>query len=486
MDQPAASTLSAFLEAYCRRFPVNASFLGVHDYDDRLPDFGENGIAETIDEMKTLRAGLRGNSIDEQLARSFVTIQIEEYSGDHCHRANPALYTGEAIWGILTSPQRLNAVPRLLSQARQNVRAAPIEWTKRAIRECRAAITLLERIPESADAMKAFQEFDGYLNREVLQHPHSEYGCGSEFFDLLMKEGHRMRESAEEFLRFAEEEFRRHRNAQAPADQPTVYDLSRHQSCWDECRQLVVSRELLTWPDFPLIFTRPPDLVRDAAQDLYYLAYRAPAAFHPPLPHRCEVNPCGPITLKLNHVVHHAGTGHHVQNYYAYRSVSLIGKIAAVDCASRIAMFCGGTMAEGWACYATDLMEEFGFLNAAELRHQEHTRLRMAARAIVDIKLHSRQMTFAETVEFYRAQIGMNEAAATKEAVRNSMFPGTAMMYLLGTSTIHRLRREIGSRMTLRHFHDRLLSYGSIPVTMIADLMKENDQPPMTASETGH
>ena len=358
MDQPAASTLNAFLEAYCLRFPVNASFLGVHDYDDRLPDFGENGIAETIDEMKTLRAGLRGNSIDEQLARSFVTIQIEEYSGDHFHRANPALYTGEAIWGILTSPQRLNAVPRLLSQARQNVRAAPIEWTKRAIRECRAAITILERIPESADAMKAFQEFDGYLNREVLQHPHSEYGCGSEFFDLLMKEGHRMRESAEEFLRFAEEEFRRHRNAQAPADQPTVYDLSRHQSCWDECRQLVVSRELLTWPDFPLIFTRPPDLVRDAAQDLYYLAYRAPAAFHPPLPHRCEVNPCGPITLKLNHVVHHAGTGHHVQNYYAYRSVSLIGKIAAVDCASRIAMFCGGTMAEGWACYATDLTEE--------------------------------------------------------------------------------------------------------------------------------
>jgi uncharacterized protein (DUF885 family) len=70
----------------------------------------------------------------------------------------------------------------------------------------------------------------------------------------------------------------------------------------------------------------------------------------------------------------------------------------------------------------------------------------------------------------------MSEVAATKEAVRNSMFPGTAIMYLLGTSTIHRLRQDFGSRMTLREFHDRFLSYGSIPVTMIADLM--------TASET--
>src|SRR5262249_5243373 len=129
------------------------------------------------------------------------------------------------------------------------------------------------------------------------------------------------------------------------------------------------------------------------------------------------------------------------------------------------------TMAEGWACYATDLMEEFGFFSTAEKMQQEHTRLRMAARAIVDIKLHRLQMSFDDAVSFYRTQVGMSDAAATKETVRNSMFPGTAMMYLLGTSTIHRLRKQLESRMTLREFHDRLLSYGSIPVTLIADAM---------------
>ena len=471
MDQPATPALNAFFEAYCRRRPVNASFLGIHDHDDLLPDFSEAGIADTVDEMATLRSRLNGNSVDEQLARSFLTIQSREYVSDHFYRSNPALYTGEAIFGILTSPQRLTAVPRLLAQARANVRTAPMEWTRRAIQECRAALKILERIPESEDARKAFQEFESHLAHEVLQHPCDQYGCGFDFFDLLMKEGHRMRQSTDEFLRFAEDEFDKHRHAQSPPDHPTIHDLNQHQACWDECRGIVENRQLLTWPEFPLMFTRPPDLIRDAAQDLYYLSYRSPAAFNSSLPHRCEVTPCGPITLKLNHVVHHAGPGHHVQNYYAYRSPSLIGKIAAVDCASRIALFCGGTMAEGWACYATDLMEEFDFLNAEERRHQEHTRLRMAARGIVDIKLHCLQMTFAEAVDFYRTQVGMSEVAATKEAVRNSMFPGTAMMYLLGTSTIHRLRQELGSRMTLREFHDRFLSYGSIPVAMIADLM---------------
>src|SRR5918912_2054487 len=83
--------------------------------------------------------------------------------------------------------------------------------------------------------------------------------------------------------------------------------------------------------------------------------------------------------IKLNHVVHHGAIGHHVQNYYAYNGESEIGRVAAVDCASRIGMFCGGTMAEGWACYATELMEEVGFLTAEERVAERHTWVRMLA-----------------------------------------------------------------------------------------------------------
>jgi uncharacterized protein (DUF885 family) len=150
-----------------------------------------------------------------------------------------------------------------------------------------------------------------------------------------------------------------------------------------------------------------------------------------------------------------------------------------VDCASRIALFCGGTMAEGWACYATELMGEFGFLTALERYAERQTRLRMAARALVDVRLHQGALTLEQAAAFYHEQVGMTPAAARSEATKNSMFPGTALMYLTGTDAIHRLRRELAARpgFQLRTFHDRFLAHGSIPVALIAEAMRaESDE----------
>ena len=180
--------------------------------------------------------------------------------------------------------------------------------------------------------------------------------------------------------------------------------------------------------------------------------------------------------IKLNHVVHHGGLGHHVQNWNAYhRAESRVGRMAAVDCASRIAMFCGGTMAEGWACYATDLMDDVGFLEPLERLSQAHTRLRMATRALVDVRLHEGAWTLGQAAEFYRERVGMSADAAHSEAVKNSLFPATALMYLTGTERIHRLRRDLAARtpdFDLRAFHDRFLSYGSVPVSLVAAAMQ--------------
>jgi uncharacterized protein (DUF885 family) len=149
--------------------------------------------------------------------------------------------------------------------------------------------------------------------------------------------------------------------------------------------------------------------------------------------------------------------------------------VAAVDCASRIGMFSGGTMAEGWACYATDLMEEVDFLTPLERVGEQQTRVRMLARAIVDLELHGGTMRLDEAAAFYAGEVGMPPDAARGEAVKNSMFPGTAMMYWLGTQGIHDLRARRaaadGAAFSLRAFHDELLSHGSIPVPMVATLM---------------
>jgi uncharacterized protein (DUF885 family) len=142
---------------------------------------------------------------------------------------------------------------------------------------------------------------------------------------------------------------------------------------------------------------------------------------------------------------------------------------------SRIAMFCGGTMAEGWACYATDLMGEFGGLTALERLAELQGRIRMCCRAIADVELHRGRCSMEQVTRLYVREAGMSESAALAEAVKNSMFPGAALMYLMGADAIHDLRREMkglqGADFSLRRFHDDFLSYGSVPVSLIAEDM---------------
>src|SRR5207249_3997621 len=51
--------LDAFFAWYYQTFPVNATFIGVHDYDDRLPDYSERGIGAALAAIDTLLARVR-------------------------------------------------------------------------------------------------------------------------------------------------------------------------------------------------------------------------------------------------------------------------------------------------------------------------------------------------------------------------------------------------------------------------------------------
>jgi len=429
---------------------------------------------------------------------------------------------------------RLSAVPAFLAGARRSMTAGlPREWREKTLRECDGADRLLDdglsrwialeaidaaRAPALIDAARrardAFDEFRRWLTSEAGAAGPDRYASGPDLFDLLLTRGHWSVRSRSDLLaeaRVALDEAlaRLHEQATKIADQgwpevqerlaaahpPTADYLSAYQRLWDACRERADACHLVTWPASPpcavVRYVPIPIHTRDAAPFLYYLFYRSPAPFDALPVHEYVVTPVEPemppeeqirrlranntCVMKLNHVVHHGAIGHHVQNCFADRGTSAIGRVAAVDCASRIGMFSGGTMAEGWACYATDLMEEAGFLTPEESVAQQHTRARLLARAVVDIGLHERSLTFDEAAALYRDRIGMSPEAARAEACKNSMFPGTAVMYWLGTDGLHQLRRAReqaeGPSFSLRRFHDTVLGYGSIPVPLIARLM---------------
>jgi len=550
-----AAALDRFFDAYYRRRPVTATFTGVHAYDRELPDWSPDGLEGAVAEMRELRRALDAagrvpdresrrfpDHVDLALADAFLEIQIAEHEGPHFYRDNPALWTGEAIFSVISlltrdfaplderleaAVARMHAVPAFLAAARRTLRAAPASWRDKALRECDAAEILFGRsLPswgQSPDgivvsfvkacgaARAAFAEFRFWLERDVAIAADGAEQAGSEFLSLLLRRGHWCETPIDELLREATGALDdAHAGLQArlrtagieswPAAQarlaahhPSAGEyLQRFTDTWQRCYDEAIAADLVTWPDRPIRYVPIPAHTRDAAPLLYYLFYRSPAPFDRIPVHDYVVTPIDGIppdevdrrltaandsTILLNHVVHHGGLGHHVQNAHAYASASRIGQVAAVDAASRIAMFAGGTVAEGWACYACDLAEEIGLLSPLDAIAQQHTGVRLAARAVADLSLHTGLMSSAQTAAFYQARGLMPAAAAQAEAVKNAMFPGAAVMYWLGTREIHRLRSAIarreGAAFSLKRFHDRFLSFGAIPALLISRLMAE-------------
>ncbi|HJU72350.1 MAG TPA: DUF885 family protein [Gemmatimonadaceae bacterium] len=404
----------------------------------------------------------------------------------------------------------------------------PAPWSDRALRECEGGRKLLTTgvdrwlsskgiipslasdVRRSADAAaNALLSFAERLAARPVRQ--DQYGVGADFLSLLLKRGHWCAESLDDLSDRA--------NDQLSIELSTLDDIARATSLggwrdiqarladlhpepdefygafgetWRACRTLCTKRQVVTWPeDWGLRYVPIPEWTRQAAPHLYYLYYRSPAPFDRVAIHDYTVPPIEAVddeqaeerflrawndsAIKLNHVVHHGAIGHHVQNYYAYRASTRIGQVAAVDCATRIGMFCGGTMAEGWACYATTVMEELGFLTDFERVAEQHTRVRLLARAVVDLGLHGGALSLERATSTFINACGMTAEQAHAEATKASMFPGTASMYWLGLEGLRTLRNAhehaLGSRFRMRAFHDELLSFGSIPVPLIAQMM---------------
>ncbi|HUG13792.1 MAG TPA: DUF885 domain-containing protein [Thermomicrobiales bacterium] len=542
--------LDRFFEMYYRQQPVSATFIGVHERDGELPDFSQGGVAAQLAEIRAALAQADGGQVsppvskwealDRLLARNALLTREWELSDARVLLANPSLYTGEAVFGVISlllcdycplderidaATRRLAATPDLLAQGQANVTSAPGEWVERATDECDGALALLSdgvAVLEqgygvtsagfhdaAASAAEAFRSHREHLSNHVERVEFR--GVGADAFDTLLRRAHclaidgravveyglKRLEDARAGMRAAADRIDPAADpsallAQLSDEHPALGDYyAAYQREWDAARAFAIERDLLSWPDYPIGFEPIPEWARAAAPHLYFLYYRSPAPFDPNVTQRYLVTPVErdmPLDeqerrlrasnmsqIRLNHVIHHGGMGHHVQNWWAYRGESRVGRIAAVDCSLRIAMLSGGTMAEGWSCYATRLMAEQGYLTPLEELAEQHGLARMAGRAIVDARVHRGELTLDGATAYYRDEIGMPEAAARSEAVKNSMFPGAAIMYLTGTDMIHDLRdemqRRLGSGFSLRSFHDEFLSHGSIPVALIAALM---------------
>jgi uncharacterized protein (DUF885 family) len=166
--------------------------------------------------------------------------------------------------------------------------------------------------------------------------------------------------------------------------------------------------------------------------------------------------------------IHEAVPGHYTQLLHSNRSPSLIKSLLY-----------NGTMVEGWAVYGERMMLENGWGNdASELWLMlDKFQLRATINTILDYSVHVLGMSEEEALKLLIGEGFQTETEARGKWRRVQLTSVQLTSYFAGFSEIYEFREQekarLGAAFRLKDFHNRFLSYGSVPVKTIKQLMAE-------------
>jgi hypothetical protein len=159
-------------------------------------------------------------------------------------------------------------------------------------------------------------------------------------------------------------------------------------------------------------------------------------------------------------VAHEAYPGHHLQLVTAQGLGSEVRRHVWTP-----------VMVEGWALYCEQLMDESGYYADDEARlFQLVNLLWRAIRIVLDVGLHTRGMSPAEAVDYMVDHLPIERTSAEAEVRRYCAWPTYQLCYAVGRRELLKLRdayrERAGASFQPKHFHDELLAYGGIPVSL--------------------
>ncbi len=164
----------------------------------------------------------------------------------------------------------------------------------------------------------------------------------------------------------------------------------------------------------------------------------------------------------LSTAAHECMPGHFLQLSIARRNPDFVRKIQQ-----------SSSFIEGWAYYGEEMFVDLG-LYGGDLDARYYTanweRVR-GARAIVDPELASGEWSYDRAVKFFARETGFTPEQAKAAVAGIALQPGYVIAYTAGRTQIEALLAEYeiqeGAHGSLRDFHDRLLSYGSTPLSIV-------------------
>ncbi len=511
--------IDSYYRAWFRFHPERAVDLGVDGYSDLLDPYGDDDIGALItlnekllDAVDTINLDKldADQKIDLQLMHGQALIESKQLIDIDWRTRDPGRFLPvNAIYQLTIRPvkdrcgslqKRLAAIPGHLRAARGHLlsepESIPSVWLESAITEAQEGarylrgleshpfITPCKLFEDLEKAARALDDYARFLERDIAGRAQGDFACGRDMFELKLKYLHGLDIDADSLRNFGQslydrvwkeliavtQELQGDDNVMAMTDRIRQMNpagesiLEAYRAGMKAAHKFLKQHDLVTIPETN--FLHVVETPRFLQHRIPFAAYMDPMPTDPSQTGYYYVTPPQDDDSRGEHnliglrhtCVHEAWPGHHLQFVTANhdqrsRTLPRLTNPSA-------------TLYEGWALYSEQLMQEQGFLDQPESQFiLLKDRLWRALRVMLDVDLHVHGQTLDTAAKTMCDNLGFSRAQAMGDLNWYTHAPTVPMGYATGWALITQTRERlqaIQSESSLKDFHDRLLSAGSI------------------------
>jgi uncharacterized protein (DUF885 family) len=517
------SGLRRLCESYCDLVwhldPVEGASAGVQAHAGRLGSFTADRVLQHLAALRAVLSAaeaLELDTLDDEIDRTALVDQVRvaehRWRVERPHERDPSLWVDQVLEGLqrplldrsggtwdgdAAIVDRVGAVPGVLRDAEASLTGCPrvlVEAALASVRhgpelvaELEAAIAgtvrdrdaLATRAGAARDAMRAFEaHLEGMLRAPGPDEP---WGVGEAALRFRLRHEHALVLSPDELLRHAgtllrdtERELATVAATLGARRWEDVVDraaderlagtelLAAYNDALERARVHVQTQQLVSLPDGTLDVVATPGYAR---AQIPVAAYLPPGPLSGDRTGRLFVtasdggSALGQPRVEIAATVVHEGIpGHHLQFLVAQQQPRAVRRLLYTP-----------VTVEGWALYTEGLMDETGFYRDAEERFFRLLALRRRALRIpLDVGIQTGALSYEAAVGFAAEHMFVSRAHAEAEVRRSYAWPGGQLAYAAGYGAMQELRADIAHRWeTLGAFHDAVLAYGGLPVSLI-------------------
>jgi uncharacterized protein (DUF885 family) len=521
----------SFFDLYWHLDPVAATQAGVPGHDDRYGRFSSQALTPHLAALKSIATALEQvevqdlqEEIDRTALLNEIRVSLRRYEKLRPQAKNPEFWLSHLLGGLhhlllsadrtpaekaIAAIGRLDDIPAFLDDLKATLEEPVRVFVETAVRMTEGGRMLIKELTAALGAQaplhagrlgtaaeqagQALHAFDAHLER-LLEMGTEQFAIGEDAFNFLLHYQHALRDTAPELWRYGlrlKEEIEHDLGRIAKrldggghswpdivdrlrADHPSPTQLvDAYAKEMARARDFVAERALAPIPTAPLGVIPTPAFMRPV---IPYATYDSPGAysrdrtgwFYVTVPDS-RLPTAQQERILRDHcryelaatALHEGYPGHHLQLVIAKEQPSHVRKNLWTP-----------LTVEGWALYCEDMMGEEGFYSSdEELLFQRVHLLWRAMRILLDVGLHTRGLTRAQAVDQMVNELHVERGNAEAEVRRYCAWPAYQLCYAVGRRELLRLRDDFrkarGPSFSLRAFHDAVLPYGGLPVTLI-------------------